>query len=209
MAGIWEKSIPGPVCNVKVNEEGQLGCSEGERGPTGPTGHEGKEGPTGATGTEGPKGATGPEGNEGKTGATGAQGVKGEAGATGPQGVAGATGPRGVTGETGAKGENGATGATGPVGPASVTRVTGTTATIGPPTAQGEPVGPVTASCPIAETLVGGGAEIVNSGGARGTLADSFPSAVTLGGTWTAEGVALLVSEVGTVTITAYALCAG
>jgi hypothetical protein len=47
MAGIWPSTISGPVCAVKVNSEGQLGCNPGETGPPGPEGKEGKTGPAG------------------------------------------------------------------------------------------------------------------------------------------------------------------
>jgi hypothetical protein len=120
--------------------------------------------------------------------------------------MAGATGAKGVTGEVG---PSGPAGPTGPAGPANVTRVPGATVAVGGTHPQGYPVGPAQAQCPVAETLVGGGAEIKHSGGnALGVLATSYPSSpLTLGGTWKAEGV--WVGETGTVEITAYALCAG
>jgi hypothetical protein len=56
--------------------------------------------------------------------------------------------------------------------------------------------------------LSGGGAEIKNSSESVTALTKSVPSATTLGGTWTAEGIEA-PNGFGTTTITAYALCAG
>jgi Collagen triple helix repeat (20 copies) len=129
MAGIWGKAGASPKCNVKVNAEGRLFCTEkeyneeeakvGPTGPTGPTGATGAQGVTGATGAAGTNGATGPTGPTGPTGLAGATGLNGMNGATGPtglNGMNGATGPTGPTGLTGATGLNGMNGPTGPTG---------------------------------------------------------------------------------------------
>jgi len=144
---------------------------------------------------KGATGATGPAGATGEPGPTGPQGPGGPGGATGPQGVAGATGPQGPEGPTG------------PAGPTVVIRVTGATVTTPNAKNHGEPIGPATATCLPNQTLVGGGAEIKNSGEAITSLTKSVPSATTLGGTWTAESVEGPNAS-GIATLTAYALCA-
>jgi hypothetical protein len=202
---IWAcaKQIGGAVHIVTV----ETTCKRREvklswTGATGAKGERGERGATGANGTNGTNGTNGAPGAAGVTGATGATGAGQVTGATGPTGATGNTGARGVTGESGA------TGSTGPTGPTAVTRVTGTSETSGPAAAAGEVVGPVTASCSGSTTLVGGGVEVTNSGGERGATMDSFPSVAGLGGTWTANGVAV-VAGTGTdsFTVTAYALC--
>jgi hypothetical protein len=49
---------------------------------------------------------------------------------------------------------------------------------------------------------------VVGVGGDRGALTKSYPSATTLGGSWTAEAVVTGTTEVGSIEVTPYALCA-
>jgi hypothetical protein len=65
VAGIWPTPIGGPLCIVKVNSEGQLGCNPGEIAEKGETGEKGEKGETGATGEKGEKGETGATGPAG------------------------------------------------------------------------------------------------------------------------------------------------
>jgi trimeric autotransporter adhesin len=112
--------------------------------------------------------------------------------------LAGATGATGVTGATGQQG-----------GLSAVTKVTGNSVTSGMSPPAGTDVGPSTASCSATQTLVGGGAQLTNTGLASGATKDSFASATTLGGFWTANGVAVVSGgPADTFTITAFALCA-
>jgi len=95
------------------------GSVDGTQGNTGPTG------PTGATGNTGPTGPTGATGNTGPTGPTGATGNTGPTGPTGPTGATGNTGSTGPTGPTGATGNTGPTGPTGPTGAVAIIGVSG------------------------------------------------------------------------------------
>jgi hypothetical protein len=134
----------------------------------------------------------------GPTGTSGAAGITGAAGATGSPGTAGATG---TIGATGAAGATGPIGSTGPFGTPKV--VPGPVNTI-PVTVEGNTVSS-SATCAGAEVLTGGGGTVQSAGLAIGALTESFPS----GKEWTAVAVAASTSgHEGTLTVTAYAICA-
>jgi hypothetical protein len=128
----------------------------------------------------------------------------GPQGDTGPQGEVGPVGPQGPQGDTGPQG---AEGPVGPAGPNASTRVVGPTVKA----SNGASVGTVfssVATCPTGKTLLGGGAQIVQSSG-RAVLISSYPSsAVTVTGTWTAEAYIITRSSGSNQpTVTAYAIC--
>jgi hypothetical protein len=75
----------------------------------------------------------------------------------------------------------------------------------------GTTIGPATASCTGGKVLVGGGADITgNTGSGYAVVSSSYASTAgsQTNGTWTASGVWAAKASV-TLTVTAYALCAG
>jgi hypothetical protein len=132
-------------------------------------------------------------------GATGTQGATGAQGVIGPQGLQGVAGVQGPQGTQGTQGVIGPTGPTGSIA-SSVVKVTTATAacTINNGTCT------LTATCPAGKSVISGG---ISAGGATAAkfldLTESYPSSTTA---WTIS--AMNWGTTGTITITAYALCA-
>jgi hypothetical protein len=69
--------------------------------------------------------------------------------------------------------------------------------------------GPATAQCTGNKVLVGGGADLSGNGASGyAIVTSSIPSATTVNGTWSASAT-WAVKNNQTLTLTAYALCAG
>ncbi len=127
-----------------------------QRGPVGPTGTAGPQGPAG------PAGATGPAGSAGPPGPAGVQGPAGVPGPVGDPGEIGPVGPPGPTGATGQSGPPGPTGATGPQGPAGVSGYQVVERRIAVPAGVRQFPGSI--ECPFPTRVVGGGADLNESG---------------------------------------------
>ena len=118
-------------------------------------------------GARGPRGEPGMPGPQGERGGPGPQGERGFPGLQGPRGE---QGPKGDAGEPGSPGERGPQGERG--GLSSVTRVSATV--LFPGGNEADDTREVTATCPSATTLVGGGFEqsfgtlVIEESAARG-----------------------------------------
>ena len=141
-------------------------------GNAGDTGAPGTDGTDGAAGTKGDTGESGPIGPEGQVGATGAHGVKGDTGSDST-----------VPGPTGAKGEHWCDRTCRRHrhhhdGDRTCGASAGNTV--------GSTSGPSTVSCPTGTTLLGGGANVRQTGNRKAAVSSSYSSNAT---TWSGTAI--------------------
>jgi hypothetical protein len=179
------------------DQQGVQGSSD-ELGPVGPRGAKGDKGDKGDRGLQGPAGQ---DGADGKDGTDGIDGIDGKDGAPGPEGKEGPQGPQGP------EGKQGPTGPAGPNGATGYLRLESTSAN-----GTGNPeVASTTVTCTGGRKIVGGGYQ-VNAGSVSGS---NNPAEVTVtqnratsDTVWSVTAIADERNDVGTWSVTAYAICA-
>jgi Collagen triple helix repeat (20 copies) len=170
----------------------------GQTGPQGPPGPQGVAGVQGPQGVQGSPGAQGAAGAIGLTGAAGPAGPRGATGQTGKQGPPGPAGPAGARGTQGPAGQIGTVVASTPVSGPAVLSV------IDPPAGTALTA---SASCPVGQILLGGGAQITGSAAVEKNvvLRSSYPMSSNV---W--RTVAVVMAPLGIsdqVSLHPYVLC--